>query len=215
MVAPADMPAASGGAPAARTTIRCRWNQGRAEASFSMESVTASRKARTSRLRSIKRFGDIRAAANRVSPRQRAFSRSAIPLTVRLTTTCRSSSGFRFRTTKSSLFKPFHERCDRARFQRQSIGDTPDALRTAFPQCAQNEILRVGDFQGVEQRLVSTADRHAGAIQRKAELMIQCDFIHGHSPGVITITYITVINCGRAAGQASYRYRDNIYRDIH
>jgi hypothetical protein len=89
--------------------------------------------------------------------------------------------GIPFPYNEVSLFKPFHEGCDRARFERQPIGDISDALRIAFPQCAQNKILRVGDFQGVQQRLVSTADRHAGAIQRKAELLIECDFIHGHS----------------------------------
>jgi hypothetical protein len=60
-----------------------------------------------------------------------------------------------------------------AGFQVEAGGDAADGLVVILPQHAQHQVLRIGQAELIQPRLVGPAHGHKGAVERKGQLPIQ------------------------------------------
>ena len=94
---------------------------------------------------------------------------------------------------KAGAFESLDQRRDGAGFEGEPVGDCGNHLSVLFPEHAENEVLRIGDAEAVEQGLVGTVDRNGRAVKREAKLAIQRNWSriwHGRGPfDVICPTY--------------------------
>jgi hypothetical protein len=71
------------------------------------------------------------------------------------------------------LFEALHERSNRAWLEIETSCDSADGLVVVFPQDAHHEILRVGEADLVQPRLIRATDSHECAIKAEAELAVE------------------------------------------
>ena len=69
--------------------------------------------------------------------------------------------------------QPLQQRRQRAGIQQQPLADVLDRDVVALPQRQHDQILRVGQTELVEQRLVDAVERVRGGIHCKADLIIE------------------------------------------
>jgi tRNA/tmRNA/rRNA uracil-C5-methylase (TrmA/RlmC/RlmD family) len=95
--------------------------------------------------------------------------------------------------------QPFQQWRERARFQEQPFAEVSDRLIVLFPKQNHRQILRIGQAELVQQRLVDAIERVAGGIDREAQELAQsqgvvrfrCTFWPGHDePHQTIVIYI-------------------------
>ena len=94
------------------------------------------------------------------------------PAAVREMWTRRSSSTSRMRHQAGGL-QALEQGRERAGVEGQPLAEFGNHQAVALPQHEQRQVLRVGEAQLVEQRLVQLGHRQRGGIQREAQLVVQ------------------------------------------
>lgn len=91
-------------------------------------------------------------------------------------------------------FQPLDDRRDRARVLMQSFGDGLDAEVLLIPQHQQHQVLRIGDAEFLQQRLVALRHAERCGVERKAQVGIDWRvFIAVHDVGRVARKVIVLI----------------------
>jgi len=74
--------------------------------------------------------------------------------------------------------EPLQKRRQRAGIEEQFFADVPQRHVVTLPQHQHHQILRIGQAEPVQQRLVDAVEGVRGGIDRKADLVVEAKRVH-------------------------------------
>ena len=83
---------------------------------------------------------------------------------------------------EAGRFESLQQRREGAGVELEAIAELRDGDAVAFPQHQHDEILRIGEAERRQQRLVALGERERCGVEREAELRIECEQVRWRHP---------------------------------